>query len=57
MTPDARGWLWLEPLRLWIGVRDGEVYCFDEQGRQLGDYADLARYDHHRVTTSSCDRR
>ena len=41
MTPDARGWLWLEPLRLWIGVRDGEVYCFDEQGRQLGDYADL----------------
>jgi colicin import membrane protein len=41
MTPDARGWLWLEPLRLWIGVRAGEVYCFDEQGRQLGDYADL----------------
>jgi colicin import membrane protein len=41
LTPDARGWLWLEPLRVWIGVRDGEVYCFDAQGRQLGDYADL----------------
>ncbi|MGQ9547911.1 MAG: Uma2 family endonuclease [Roseiflexus sp.] len=41
MTPDARGWLWLAPLHVWIGVRDGEVYCFDEQGQQLGDYADL----------------
>ncbi|MGB9751797.1 hypothetical protein [Roseiflexus castenholzii] len=41
MTPDERGWLWLEPLRVWIGVQESEVYCFDEQGRRMGDYADL----------------
>lgn len=41
MTPDERGWLWLEPLQVWIGVQENEVYCFDEQGRRMGDYADL----------------
>lgn len=35
---DERGWLWLEPVQLWLGVRDNEVYCFDANGEQLGDY-------------------
>ncbi len=42
LAPDARGWLWLEPLRLWIGVADNEVVCYDEAGNPLGDYADVA---------------
>lgn len=36
--PDERGWLWLDAVRLWLGLRDNEVYCYDEAGRQLGDY-------------------
>jgi Uma2 family endonuclease len=38
LAPDERGWLWLEPLKLWLGIRDDEVYCFDEAGAQIGDY-------------------
>ncbi|MDW8147937.1 MAG: Uma2 family endonuclease [Roseiflexaceae bacterium] len=41
MVPNEQGWLWLEPLRVWIGVQENEVYCFDEQGRRIGDYATL----------------
>ncbi|WP_332249601.1 Uma2 family endonuclease [Roseiflexus castenholzii] len=41
MMPDERGWLWLEPLRVWIGGQENEVCCFDEQGRRMEDYADL----------------
>jgi Uma2 family endonuclease len=41
MSPDARGWLWLEPVRLWLGIRDNEIFCYDEAGAQIGDYADV----------------
>ncbi|MCU0491684.1 MAG: Uma2 family endonuclease [Chloroflexaceae bacterium] len=43
LQPDSRGWLWLEPVRLYLGVEENEVYCYDEHGVRLGDYADLAR--------------
>jgi Uma2 family endonuclease len=36
--PDERGWLWLDTVRLWLGLHDNEVYCYDETGHQLGDY-------------------
>jgi colicin import membrane protein len=35
---DERGWLWLEPVRVWLGVADGAPVCYDEAGRPLGDY-------------------
>jgi colicin import membrane protein len=45
IAPDARGWIWLEPIGLWLGiVRDprGEydrLACFDpETGKEVGDY-------------------
>lgn len=38
LPPDERGWLWLEPLQLWLGIRDNELYCYDEHGVQIGDY-------------------
>ncbi len=41
MVPNEQGWLWLAPVRVWIGVEENEVYCFDEQGRRIGDYAAL----------------
>ena len=41
LVPNEQGWLWLEPLRVWIGVEGREVYCFDEQQRRIGDYATL----------------
>jgi len=45
IVPDARGWLWLEPVRLWLAVvQDRQlgydrVACFDpESGEEIGDY-------------------
>ncbi len=45
VRPDARGWIWLDAVGLWLGVtqdpRTGydRLACYDEQGRELGDYA------------------
>lgn len=41
-APDDRGRLWLEAARLWLGVADGELVCYDEANRPLGDYTALA---------------
>ncbi len=42
MELDDAGRLWLEPLRLWIGTGDNRVVCFDENGREVGDYNKIA---------------
>jgi Uma2 family endonuclease len=41
LRSDRRGWLWVEPLRLWVGVKENELACFDDVGRQLGSYAEI----------------
>ncbi|MDZ7371227.1 MAG: Uma2 family endonuclease, partial [candidate division KSB1 bacterium] len=41
LAPNAEGRLWLVPLGVWIGTEGNEVYCFDAQGRRMGDYATL----------------
>jgi hypothetical protein len=43
LAPDDQGRLWLAPVRVWLGVRDGEIICYDESGRPLGDHLALAR--------------
>ena len=40
-APDERGRLWLEVARLWLGVADGELVCYDEADRPVGDYTAL----------------
>jgi hypothetical protein len=60
ITPGEQGWIYLEPLRLWVGVvrdlRKGHerLACFDpETGQELGNYAaisqKLAESEHHRA--------
>jgi colicin import membrane protein len=39
LFPDERGWLWLEPVRVWLAITDGKVVCYDEQGQPFGDHA------------------
>ena len=41
IAPDEHGRLWLDPLRLWIGVANNEIVCYDEAGQPLGDYRAL----------------
>lgn len=38
LIPNERGWLWLAPVRLWLGVMDEELTCFDEARRRLGNF-------------------
>ena len=38
LPPDDQGRLYLEPLRLSLGVSAGELVCYDEAGAALGDY-------------------
>lgn len=41
LAPDERGRLWLEPLKVWLGVQDQHVVCYDEASMPIGDYTDL----------------
>jgi Uma2 family endonuclease len=44
MTPDERGRLLLEPLGVWLGVRDNRVVCYDAAtDKELGDYTAIQR--------------
>jgi len=49
IAPDARGWFWLEPVRLWLGVTKerrlgyDRLACFDENGDELGDYTAVSK--------------
>lgn len=38
---DEQGRLWLEPLRLWLGVAENELVCYDEAGQPLEDYVEV----------------
>jgi Uma2 family endonuclease len=42
LVPNERGWLWLEPVRLWLGIQNDEIVCYDEGGQPLGDYRALS---------------
>ncbi len=39
LAPDEAGRLWLEPVRLWLGLQDNQVVCYDEADHQLEEYA------------------
>jgi len=51
IAPDARGWIWLEPLGIWLGiVQDPQLghcdrlACFDaETGKEIGDYQAITK--------------
>ncbi|MBA2390588.1 MAG: Uma2 family endonuclease [Geodermatophilaceae bacterium] len=42
LAPNKAGRLWLEPVRLWLGLEGNELVCYDEAGHPLDEYAALA---------------
>jgi Uma2 family endonuclease len=40
LAPDAQGRLWLPPVRVWLGIVDDELVCFDEHDQPIGDFTD-----------------
>jgi colicin import membrane protein len=41
IVPNEQGWLWLDAVGLWMGLRDNQVECYDEAGNRIGDYVDI----------------
>ena len=41
LEPNAKGWLWVPPVKLWIGLHEGNIACYDENGVLMGDYANV----------------
>ncbi len=41
IEPDERGWLWLPPVGLWVGIENNKPYCYDEQGQRVADYTEI----------------
>ena len=42
MQPDARGWLWLATVRVWLGIEAVRPRCYDEAGQPIPDYLEQA---------------
>jgi flagellar biosynthesis GTPase FlhF len=40
---DDQGRLWLDPVKLWLGLVDGRAACFDAAGRRILPAVDLAK--------------
>jgi colicin import membrane protein len=38
IAPDERGWLWMEPVGLWIGIHENHICCYTADGRYIEDY-------------------
>jgi len=41
LAPDEQGRFWLDPVEVWIGIRDNRVTCFDADGEPIDDYPAL----------------
>ena len=38
LSPNVDGWLWLEPINLWLGLAGEDLVCYDESGEAILDY-------------------
>jgi colicin import membrane protein len=42
MKVNSMGRLWLEPLQLWLGVEGDQVACFEDGGKRIATYVEVA---------------
>jgi hypothetical protein len=57
LTADPDGWLWIEPLALWLAARDNRVVAFDGNSEEeIGNYAEVtARLDAERLAREQAE--
>jgi hypothetical protein len=48
---DERGWLWLDPVRIWLAGGGEKVVCYDEQGNRILEHVE--RVQAHRETAEA----
>jgi hypothetical protein len=56
MTPNAQGWLWLEPLEIWIGFKANQLECYTAEGKRIGDYTEVAEEMNEAVQRAEQER-
>ena len=42
LSPNADGWLWIEPVNIWLSLEGENLVCYDETGNLLPDYVDVS---------------
>jgi Uma2 family endonuclease len=42
IVPNGRGWLWMEPVRAWLGLDGDRPVCYDEAGELIRNYGQIA---------------
>ena len=43
LNPNVDGWLWLEPVNLWLGLNGEDLVCYDESGEVILDYVGVTK--------------
>jgi colicin import membrane protein len=41
LPPNEAGWLWLEPVKIWLGLSGENIACYDEDGHLIEDYVSV----------------
>ena len=42
LSPNADGWLWIEPVNIWLNLEDENLVCYDEAGNLIPDYVGVS---------------
>ena len=42
LSPNAAGWLWIEPVNIWLSLEDENLVCYDEGGDLIQDYVGVS---------------
>ena len=43
LSPNDQGWLWLPPVRVWLGLRNNWLICYDVNEQPIGDYVQVVQ--------------
>jgi len=43
LAKNEQGWLWLEPVGVWLGLRGKNLACYDEAGNLIEDYTGVTQ--------------
>ena len=42
LSPNAEGWLWIEPVNIWLNLDGENLACYDETGNLMQDYVGVS---------------
>ena len=42
LQPNEQGWLWIEPVQIWLALKNHQVICYDKHKRPFKGYAEVS---------------